>query len=228
MAAAVYVFDAYGTLFDVGAAARRAAEEPGGAGLAEAWEGLAATWRDKQLQYTWLRAAYGAHTDFWQVTTDALDWALAAHGLSDEEAIRARLLQLYWELEAYPDAAAVLTGLKAKGAKTAILSNGAPDMLRAAVSSAGIGPMLDAVLSAEQVGVFKPHRAVYGLVGHHFGTPAGEVAFVSANGWDAACATGHGFRTVWVNRRGEPADRLPWQPERTLPDLAGLPELVFP
>ncbi|RBI87564.1 haloacid dehalogenase type II [Rhodosalinus halophilus] len=220
------VFDAYGTLFDVSAAARAAAAEPGRAALAERWPRLAEAWRLKQLQYSWLRAVTGAHTDFWRVTEDGLDWALEATGLDGDAELRARLLALYRELEAYPEVPGMLARLKAGGLGTAILSNGAPGMLAAAVESAGIGDRLDAVLSVEEVGVFKPARAVYDLVGARFGTAPDEVLFVSANGWDAAAAAGYGFDTVWVNRAGDPVDRLPWRPGTVRPDLTDIPRLA--
>jgi len=219
------IFDAYGTLFDVSAAARQAAAEPGQERLAEIWPALARDWRAKQLQYTWLRAVAGRHCDFGQVTCDGLDWALEAAGLEDD-ALRARLLALYRELAAYPEVPEVLATLKAKGLATGILSNGSPDMLQAAVDSAGIGGQLDAVLSVEQVGVFKPHSAVYDMVGARFGCAPGEVLFVSSNGWDAAGAAGYGFTTVWVNRAGEPVDRLYAAPHHQMPDLARIGDLT--
>jgi 2-haloacid dehalogenase len=222
----VVVFDAYGTLFDVNAAARVVAEEPGRAALAAVWPQVARDWRLKQLQYSWLRAVTGAHADFWQVTQDGLDWALEAAGLQDDAELRERLLALYWELEAYPEVPAMLAALREDGFGTAILSNGAPAMLDGAVESAGIGDLIDAILSVEAVGVFKPARAVYDLVGETFGVPAGAVLFVSSNGWDAAAGTGYGFDTVWVNRAVEPMDRLPWTPRRVLPDLSRIPELA--
>jgi 2-haloacid dehalogenase len=222
----VVVFDAYGTLFDVNAAARVAAEEPGRAALAKVWPQVARDWRLKQLQYSWLRAVTGAHADFWQVTQDGLDWALEAAGLGGDPELRERLLALYWQLAAYPEVPGMLAALRADGLGTAILSNGAPSMLDGAVESAGIGEMIDAVLSVEAVGVFKPARAVYDLVGETFGVPPGAVLFVSSNGWDAAAGAGYGFDTVWVNRAGEPMDRLPWTPRRVLPDLSRIPELA--
>jgi len=221
----VCVFDAYGTLFDVAGAARLAAGEPGGGALAEAWPKLAEDWRLKQLQYTWLRAITGRHADFWQVTGDGLDWALEASGLAGDAALRDRLMDLYRTLPAYPEVPAMLAALKARGLATAILSNGAPGMLADAVASAGIAGDLDAVLSVEEVGVFKPARAVYDLVGQRFGCAAQAVLFVSSNGWDAAGAADYGFRTIWVNRAGQPADRLPGTPAHVLPDLAGLADL---
>ena len=219
------VFDAYGTLFDVGAAARRAAAEPGREALADKLGQLAEIWRLKQLQYSWLRAVADAHDDFWQVTQDGLDYALEALGL-DEPELRERLLALYWELEAYPEVPAMLAELNEAGQTAAILSNGSPDMLRAAADSAGISGMLDAVISVEDVGVFKPHRTVYELVERHLGVPPGEVLFVSSNCWDACAGDGFGFVSAWVNRRSEPCDRLPWRPTHTLDTLTAIPRIA--
>jgi 2-haloacid dehalogenase len=218
MTTKVVVFDAYGTLFDVAAAAREAAARPGGEAIAESWPRLAELWRRKQLEYTWLRAITGAHADFWRVTCDALAYAMEAQGIADDR-LEGRLREIYLRLAAYPEATEVLAALKAQGFATAILSNGAPMMLDSAVASAGLGPLLDAVLSVEEVGVYKPAPAVYALVGTRFGTAPGEVLFVSSNGWDAAGATGFGFRTVWVNRGGDPVDRLPWTPSHVETDL---------
>ncbi len=220
------VFDAYGTLFDVTAAARQAATEPDFPKLAEKWGDLAAHWRQKQLQYSWVRAVTGAHTEFWTVTQEGLDWALEAVGLDGDDALRARLLALYWELGAYPEVPAMLAALKEMGLKTAILSNGSPDMLDGAVQSAGLGDLLDNVLSVESVGVFKPDSRVYDLVGQRFGCAKDQVLFVSSNGWDAAAAGGYGFVTAWVNRGGEPVDRLPWRPDHILSDLTTIPDLA--
>ena len=220
------IFDAYGTLFDVAAAARQAASEPSFAPLAQDWPVLAEQWRLKQLQYTWLRAITGAHTDFWEVTQDGLDWALEKTGHAGDAALRARLLALYWELEAYPEVPAMLAALKAAGLNTAILSNGSPDMLDGAVQSAQIGELLDDCLSVQSVGIFKPDARVYDLVGERFDVARDEVLFVSSNGWDAAGAAGYGFVTAWVNRAGEPVDRLPWKPQHVLNDLTGIPALA--
>lgn len=220
------VFDAYGTLFDVGAAARQAAAEPEYAVIKDDWPQLAEHWRLKQLQYSWLRAITGAHCDFWQVTQEGLDWALEKTGHGGDATLRERLLELYWELGAYPEVPAVLQSLKSAGLNTALLSNGSPAMLRGAVDSAGIDSMLDMLLSVESVGIFKPDARIYDLVGAHFGCAAGDVLFVSSNGWDAAAATGYGFTTAWVNRAGDPVDRLPWTPAHTLTDLTGIPALA--
>jgi 2-haloacid dehalogenase len=220
------VFDAYGTLFDVAAAARTAAAESNRDALAACWQKLANDWRLKQLQYTWLRAVANAHGDFWNVTQDGLDWALENNGLDGDAELRERLLQLYWELAAYPEVPAMLQNLKAAGLNTAILSNGSPKMLDGAVQSAGIGDLLDDVLSVEDVQTFKPHKSVYDLVGKRFNCTPNEVLFVSSNGWDAAAAAGYGFYTTWVNRAGEPMDRLPWTPQQVLSDLTTIPDIA--
>lgn len=220
------VFDAYGTLFDVAAAAREAASEPGRGALAGCWRKLAADWRAKQLQYTWLRAVAGEHRDFWGVTGDGLDWALEANGLDGDAELRERLLQLYRELSAYPEVPAMLAALKQAGFNTAILSNGSPAMLEGAVRSAGVGAHLDDVLSVESVGIFKPAPQVYALVTRRFGCARDEVLFVSSNGWDAAAASGYGFFTAWVNRAGEPMDRLDHKPHKVLSDLTTIPDIA--
>jgi 2-haloacid dehalogenase len=219
------VFDAYGTLFDVAGAARQAAMEPGQEALATLWPRLAEDWRRKQLEYTWLRAITGDHTDFRRVTADGLDWAMEASGLSDP-ALRSRLMALYDELPAYAEVPAMLRALKSKGFATAILSNGSPEMLASAIGSAGIGADLDAVLSVEEVGIFKPSARVYGLVENHFGTKPEAVLFVSSNGWDVCSAAGFGFATAWVNRAGLPMDRLPAKPAHVLPDLTTIPQIA--
>lgn len=220
------IFDAYGTLFDVSAAARQAAAEPEFSRLQDRWAELAQHWRLKQLQYTWLRAITDAHTDFWEVTQDGLDWALEATGLDGDAALRQRLLDLYWQLQAYPEVPAMLRALKDAGLNTAILSNGSPAMLDGAVQSAGLAEVLDDVLSVESVGIFKPDARVYDLVGKRFGCARDEVLFVSSNGWDAAGASGYGFVTAWVNRAGEPVDRMPWKPAHELSDLTTIPDLA--
>jgi len=220
------IFDAYGTLFDVNAAAREVAARPGFERLDKAWPQIAADWRAKQLQYTWHRAVTGDHIAFWQVTQDGLDWALEAAGLADDAEMRAALLALYWELPAFPEVPAMLAALKAAGRATGILSNGSPDMLAGAVTSAGVGEVLDAVLSVEDVGIYKPARVVYDMVGRHFGCTPAQVLFVSSNGWDAAAATAYGFNTVWVNRARQPVDRLPEAPQHRLDDLTGIPDLA--
>ncbi|MGP6087117.1 haloacid dehalogenase type II [Antarctobacter jejuensis] len=225
MAIKVCIFDAYGTLFDVAGAARVAAEEPGRNKLAEVWPQLAADWRAKQLEYSWLRAVTGDYVPFWEVTKDGLDWAMERAGLDDPE-LRERLLALYWELPAYREVPMMLARLKAQGVASAILSNGNRDMLEGAVDSAAIGEFLQALLSVEQVGIFKPAAVVYDLVAEEFGCARDEVLFVSSNGWDACSAAAYGFQTAWVNRMGLPMDRLMARPDHVLSDLTSIPELV--
>ena len=226
MAAKICVFDAYGTLFDVAAAARDAAREPGHPELANRWESIASEWRLKQLQYSWIRSIVGEHADFWTVTCDSLDWALEKNGLRGNVKIRERLLALYLELAAYPEVPSMLSRLREFSISTAILSNGTPGMLDSAVRAAGIGSLLDAILSVESAGVFKPHKSVYDLVGLKFKSNPAEVLFASSNGWDAASAAHYGFRSVWVNRSEEPVDTLPWKPSRIVADLSRIPSIA--
>ena len=214
------VFDAYGTLFDVQSAARQVATR-----LGERWRPLAETWRAKQLQYTWLRSLAGRHADFWQVTGDALDFALASLGIEDP-ALRDELMTLYLTLDAYPEARSTLLRLRAQGLELAVLSNGSPRMLAAAVEHAGMAGLLDAVLSVEEVGVYKPHPSVYQLAVGALGLPAGRICFVSANGWDAFSAKAFGLRVLWCNRLGQPPERLPERPDAETTSLAALPGLL--
>jgi 2-haloacid dehalogenase len=215
--APICVFDAYGTLFDVDAAARQSAVPR------DLWPRLAAEWRRKQLEYTWLRTVAGAHVDFWQVTQDALDWALELLAL-DDPALRAELLALYRRLAPYPEVPAVLAQLRAQGVRLAILSNGARGMLADAVSSAGFEGVFDAVLSVDSVGAYKPAPAVYDLVGAEFGCAPRDVLFISANGWDICSGAAYGFRTLWLNRAGAPRDRLHGAPQAEARDMSALPQ----
>jgi len=214
------VFDAYGTLFDVASAAERARGD-----LGDRWTTLAETWRTKQLQYTWLRALTGRHADFWRVTGDALDFALEQGGIQDR-ALRERLMALYERPSAYPDALPTLEALRPLKLKLAVLSNGAPRMLAAAAESAGLAPLLDGVYSVEEVGIYKPAPAVYRLASHRLGVWPSEIAFVSANGWDAAGAKAFGLRVAWCNRTGQPRERLPDAPDVEVRSLSELPALL--
>jgi len=214
------VFDAYGTLFDVASAAERARDR-----LGDRAPALAEIWRAKQLQYTWLRSLLGQHADFAAVTADALEFALESLGLEDR-GLRARLLALYDHLGPYPDARETLERLRASGLRTAILSNGSPPMLRAAAESARLTHLLDALLSIEEVGVYKPHPSVYRLAVDRLGLEAREILFVSANGWDAHGAKAFGFHVAWCNRALQPRERLPWAPDVQIRALAELPELL--
>lgn len=214
------VFDAYGTLFDVHSAVARLRDQVG----PEATR-VSETWRVKQLEYTWLRALMGRHVDFWQVTGDALDYALEAHGV-DGGVVRQPLLDAYRSLDAYPEVPDVLRRLREHGLTTAILSNGEPAMLAAAAASAGIDGLLDQVLSVEDVGIYKPSPRVYQLAIDRLGVAPGEIAFQSSNSWDVHGAAAFGFRAVWVNRRAMPAERLPGERAAMLDDLTGLPALL--
>ncbi len=214
------VFDAYGTLFDVNAAAARCADA-----LGDKWQPLAEIWRAKQLQYTWLRSLMGHYVPFWQVTQDALDYGLDSLKI-DDAPLRQELLDLYFKLDSYPEVTDMLTALKDSGKKTAILSNGSPDMLQAAVDNAGIGHLLDAVYSVESVGIFKPHPSVYQMPVDDLGLAPQDMSFQSSNAWDANGANAYGYNVVWINRFGQADERIPDPPELRLTDLTGLPAIV--
>jgi 2-haloacid dehalogenase len=215
------VFDAYGTLFDFASAAKNCPDVP-----AETMGKLTALWRDKQLQYTWLRALQCRHADFWQVTGDALTFALESLAL-EKPGLRDRLMQLYLALDTFPEVPEVLAQLKAAGMHTAILSNGSPKMLEAVVKSAKLDRLLDAVLSVEEVGVYKPHPKVYQLAVDRLAVPAAAIAFQSSNAWDAYAAAAFGMQVVWCNRYGQRPERLPGVPDRVVASLAELPRLVL-
>ena len=214
------VFDAYGTLFDLASATRRCADV-----LGDRAEALTARWRDKQLRYTWLLAAQGRHADFLQVTGWALDFTLETMGIGNTD-LRERLLRLTMTLDAFPEAPAALRRLKAAGMRLAILSNGTPAMLDAAVAAAGIGELFEAVLSVEEVGVYKPHPKVYQLALDRLGLPASAIAFQSSNAWDAHAASAFGMQVVWCNRTGQRREHLPGAPDREIRSLSELPALV--
>lgn len=216
----VCVFDAYGTLFDYASASLRCKEA-----LGADWAAVSDLWRRKQLEYTWLRSLMGRHADFWNVTGESLDYVLAAHNRQDPS-LRALLMQQFLSLDCYGDVKGMLERLRAGSMKTAVLSNGTPTMLTAAVNSSGIGRLLDGVYSVEKVGVFKPHPSVYQIVVDELGVAPARVCFMSSNGWDAAGAAAFGFRTVWVNRGKQPVENLPAHPEAVIPSLADLPALL--
>ena len=215
----IFVFDAYGTLFDVHAAIarHRAAAGP------EA-DRMSDIWRAKQLEYTWTLTLAGHYADFWLLTERALDFALARVPQVDK-AIKPKLLDAYFKLDAFPDARAALRALKAKGHRTGILSNGSPAMLKGAVAAAGIGGDLDAVLSVDVLKMFKPRPEVYGLVTDHYTCTPGDVTFVSSNRWDVMGAASVGFRGFWVNRSKMPDEYLDFPPQQTLGDLNSLASL---
>ena len=214
------VFDAYGTLFDFASAARACRDE-----LGENADRLTALWRDKQLQYTWLRAVQNLHADFWQVTGDSLDYTLETLGI-DKPGLRGRLMNLYLTLDTFPEVPDVLGRLKAAGMRTAILSNGSPQMLAPLVKAARLDTLLDAVISVEEAGVYKPHANVYQLAVDRLGVPANAIAFQSSNAWDAWAAKAFGMQVVWCNRYGQRPERLPGTPDRAIKSLAELPPLL--
>ncbi|MEG3619626.1 haloacid dehalogenase type II [Magnetovibrio sp. PR-2] len=214
------VFDAYGTLLDVNAAAKRCRGD-----LGDHAGALAEIWRAKQLQYTWLSSLMGQHKDFRDLTERGLDYALESLGLRDD-ALRTKLLELYEVLDAYPEVPDMLVQLKQAGMKTAILSNGTPGMLDSAVTAGGIKDSLDVVLSIEDVGIFKPDPRVYQLAVDRLGVAKENVCFVSSNGWDATGAAAFGFQVAWVNRAGLVKEKLGFEPKIELKDLTSLAELV--
>ena len=214
-----HVFDVYGTLLDVDAAAREAAAAPGMESLAASWPQLAAAWRQRQLSYSWLRTTMKRYTDFWTITQNALDVTMAEMGIEDA-AMREKLLSLYTTLTAYDEVPEVLRNLAARGEGTGVLSNGAPAMLDSALSAAGIAASLDQVLSVDSLQLYKPDPAVYALVTDAFGCTASDVTFYSSNNWDVAGAGSFGFKTIWVNRGGKPWDDLPEPPVHQVTSLA--------
>ena len=214
------VFDAHGTLFDVHSAVGRS-----GGALGDKAAPVSALWRQKQLEYTWLRSLMGAYADFWQLTGEGLDYALAANGVADPD-LRQRLMDIYMRLDAYPEVKDVLTALKAGGIKTAVLSNGSPEMLSSAVDNAGIADLLNDVFSVDSIGVYKPHPSVYQMAVDGLGVKAGRICFMSSNAWDAAAGANFGYRVVWVNRFGQPQERIPGNPEHEVKTLEALPPLL--
>ena len=211
-----YAFDAYGTLFDFHAAVSRhhAAAGPDAALFSELW-------RQKQIEYTWTHTLAGRYVEFWTLTQRALDYCFERFP-SVDRALRAQLLDAYLKLDAYPDALKVLRALKARGERTAILTNGSPAMVGAAVEAAGLKTELDAVLSVDTVRMFKPRPEVYALVTKKFSCQPADVTFVSSNRWDAFGAAAFGFRTTWINRAKAPDEYPDFPLAAVASDLTGL------
>ena len=214
---AAYIFDASGTLFDVHAAVRRHAGRIGADGPL-----LSEIWRAKQLEYSWVRTLMGSYADFWQLTEQALDFALAKVPSADKS-LRGDLLDAYWKLDCYPEVPAVLKALKTDGARLAILSNGSPEMLESAVKSAALDQILDEIFSVDTVRRFKTDPSTYDLVTSGWKLYPDAVSFQSSNRWDIAGATRFGFRTVWINRTAQPDEYDDLKPSIILPSLEGLP-----
>jgi 2-haloacid dehalogenase len=214
------VFDAYGTLFDVHSAVGKHRARIG----AKA-DQLSMLWRTKQLEYTWLRSLMDAYVEFWQVTQDGLDFAMETCAIDDAD-LRADLMSAYLELDAYPEVKDTLATLKKRGLKTAILSNGSPRMLKAAVDSSGLGDLLDGTYSVDDVGIYKPDARVYDLACTQLDVEPPEISFQSSNAWDAAGAAHFGMKVVWINRFGQTRERLPGEPDIELKTLANLSEVI--
>jgi len=215
----IFIFDAYGTLFDVHAAIARHKVQAG----PEA-DRISAIWRTKQLEYSWTLTLAGHYTDFWTLTQRALDYALASVP-SVDKSLKPALLDAYFKLDAFPDARIALKALKAKGRKTGILSNGSPAMLKGAVEAAAIGDELDAVLSVDTLRMFKPRPEVYRLVPDQFRCSPADVTFVSSNRWDVMAGVRAGFRGIWVNRSNKPDEYQDFPPARVLKELSVLSEI---
>ena len=216
MTYSAYVFDAYGTLFDIHAAVRRHAEAVGSEG-----QRLSEIWRAKQLEYSWVRCLMGRYRDFWQLTRDALDFAFEKVPAANRAA-RDKLLDAYWHCDTYPEVVGQLRALKERGARLAILSNGSPDMLGAAVESNGLESLLDDVFSVDSLQIYKADERVYEIVTNQYRIFPETVSFQSSNRWDVAGATAFGFRTVWINRTGEPDEYRDLPPAAELSTLDGL------
>ncbi len=214
------VFDAYGTLFDVNAACRELSKEVG-----DNWEKLASLWRLRQVEYTWLRNSMDEYIDFWQITSDALDYAMETLGIENNE-LREELLNLYLKLEAYPEVNDLLKKLKQRGLKTGILSNGSMKMLNSAVNNANIREYLDEILSVEECKIYKPSSKVYDLVKIKMQISKENVLFFSSNAWDMHAASNYGFKTIWVNRFNAKLERLPGNPIDIVNSLEKIDEII--
>jgi 2-haloacid dehalogenase len=214
------VFDAYGTLYDFNSAVARHR-----AAIGPKAETLSAMWRDKQIQYTWLRNSMGDYAPFWQVTGEALDHCLTAQGIADPS-VREKLLGAYLALDPYPEAAATLDRLRRASVRCAILSNGNPEMLDPMVKASGLADRFEAVWSVDAVKVFKVDPRTYSMVEARCGVKPANVCFLSSNCWDAHGAARFGFNVVWVNRASAPDDNLPGKLAAQVKDLSFLPSLL--
>ena len=221
----ICIFDAYGTLFDVTSATRIVANEEEYSSFLNHSVKVSNSWRIKQLEYSWLRNIMHEYIDFWQITKDALDFALEENQIKNEK-LRQRLLDVYWNLSAYPEAHDVLTTLKANNIQTGILSNGSKQMLNSAVVSANLKNYLDKIISIDGIEIYKPDPKVYQMVIDQFNCKIEEVLFISSNGWDIAGASKFGFTTLWVNRNLIPKDRLTFMPNKITNNLSTIPNIL--
>ena len=213
------VFDAYGTLFDVHSAVTQHSGR-----LVDA-TAVSTLWRTKQIEYTWLRTLMGRYVEFWQITGDALDFALETHQVSDSS-LREDLMQAYLELSCYPDVPLALKALRQRSIRCAILSNGSPAMLAAAVENAELVDRFSAVISVDPIQIYKPDPRVYQMAVDELQLEPAQIAFQSSNAWDAVGAAAFGFQVVWVNRFGQQLERLGVQGAAELKTLEGLPDLI--
>jgi 2-haloacid dehalogenase len=214
------VFDAYGTLFDVHSAIRKYGKSLGGIA-----NKVSNVWRAKQLEYTWLRSLMQQYADFWQVTEEALEYAFDMFSIKNQK-LKSDLMQAYLLLECYPEVPEILRVLKGNGFKLAILSNGSPPMLKAAVKNSDLESSIDAIFSVDTIGVYKPDPRVYQIASDGLFVKPDEIIFQSSNAWDAVGAVAFGFRVAWVNRFGQPFERLPNKPDIEIETLADLPKLL--
>lgn len=221
----ICIFDAYGTLFDVTSATRIVANEEEYSSFPNHSVKVSNSWRIKQLEYSWLRNIMHEYIDFWQITKDALDFALEENQIKNEK-LRQRLLDVYWNLSAYPEAQDILTTLKANNIQTGILSNGSKQMLNSAVVSANLKNYLDKIISIDGIEIYKPDPKVYQMVLDQFNCKIEEVLFISSNGWDIAGASKFGFTTLWVNRNLIPKDRLTFMPNKITNNLSTIPNIL--
>jgi 2-haloacid dehalogenase len=216
-------FDAYGTLFDVfSITALCDTLFPGNGGA------LAQLWRTKQLQYSLLRSMMGRYKDFWQLTEDGLVYACKSLKLDLTAEKRQQLMDAYLSLTPFPDVKPGLEALKKQGVRTAVLSNGEPKMLQAAVKGAGITALLDEIISVDEIKIFKPSPRVYGLIAPRLRIDSAEVGFVSSNAWDASGAASAGLRTFWIQRSAaEPPEELGYTADRVVHAITDLVPLVI-
>ncbi|KLN59751.1 haloacid dehalogenase [Kiloniella spongiae] len=217
-----FVFDAYGTLLDVHSAVYKLSEE-----LGPDAQSISDIWRTKQLEYTWLRSLMGAHSNFWNVTSDALTYALKYHAIEDQD-LHARLMSLYLQLTAYQDALSTLKEIKNKEYVTLVLSNGSQEMLDKSLGNSGLQSLLDKAISIDDIGIYKPSPQVYKLATDYVKCLPEEILFVSANAWDVAGANYFGFRVAWINRFKRPPEVLPGRPELIIDSLSELKQLYQP
>ena len=213
------VFDAYGTLFDVNSAAEKCKGKIG-----DKWEGFANFWRTTQLEYTWLRSLMKRHKDFWQVTEDSLDKSMKTFSI--DSSMKNELLDLYKKLSPYSEVKGVLSSLKEKKYKLAILSNGTPTLLNELVKSNNLENIFDDLFSIEEVGIYKPDSKVYDMPIKKYQIKADEIAFLSANTWDVSGGGNYGYNAIWVNRNKNIFDNLDYKPKNEVSNLTQIVDIV--